>query len=166
MLTTTLLQAHPGEEDEDEDEEADTDETSFQFDLSTDGGFFQSQDQPSPSFYTQEQTPQETPQQPPQEIYQQPPQETPQQPPQEIYQQPPQEIYQQPPQEIYQQPPGEEFFTQESFIFGPGAVSGPSEPQERLFGEIPDPPQPEPILPPGRPRRDRRARVRYTPSSR
>jgi len=158
MLTTTLLQAHPGEEDEDEDEEADTDETSFQFDLSTDGGFFQSQDQPSPSFYTQEQTPQETPQQPPQEIYQQPPQETPQQPPQEIYQQPP--------QEIYQQPPGEEFFTQESFIFGPGAVSGPSEPQERLFGEIPDPPQPEPILPPGRPRRDRRARVRYTPSSR
>ena len=134
MLTTTLLQAHPGEEDEDEDEEADTDETSFQFDLSTDGGFFQSQDQPSPSFYTQEQTPQETPQQPP--------------------------------QEIYQQPPGEEFFTQESFIFGPGAVSGPSEPQERLFGEIPDPPQPEPILPPGRPRRDRRARVRYTPSSR
>jgi len=142
MLTTTLLQAHPGEEDEDEDEEADTDETSFQFDLSTDGGFFQSQDQPSPSFYTQEQTPQETPQQPPQEIYQQPP------------------------QEIYQQPPGEEFFTQESFIFGPGAVSGPSEPQERLFGEIPDPPQPEPILPPGRPRRDRRARVRYTPSSR
>ena len=142
MLTTTLLQAHPGEEDEDEDDEADTDETSFQFDLSTDGGFFQSQDQPSPSFYTQEQTPQETPQQPPQEIYQQPP------------------------QEIYQQPPGEEFFTQESFIFGPGAVSGPSEPQERLFGEIPDPPQPEPILPPGRPRRDRRARVRYTPSSR
>ena len=142
MLTTTLLQAHPGEEDEDEDDEADTDETSFQFDLSTDGGFFQSQDQPSPSFYTQEQTPQETPQQPSQEIYQQPP------------------------QEIYQQPPGEEFFTQESFIFGPGAVSGPSEPQERLFGEIPDPPQPEPILPPGRPRRDRRARVRYTPSSR
>ena len=138
MLTTTLLQAHPGEEDEDEDDEADTDETSFQFDLSTDGGFFQSQDQPSPSFYTQEQTPQ----------------------------QPPQEIYQQPPQEIYQQPPGEEFYTQESFIFGPGAVSGPSEPQERLFGEIPDPPQPEPILPPGRPRRDRRARVRYTPSSR
>ena len=134
MLTTTLLQAHPGEEDEDEDEEADTDETSFQFDLSTDGGFFQSQDQPSPSFYTQEQTPQETPQQPP--------------------------------QEIYQQPPGEEFFTQESFIFGPGAVSGPSEPQERLFGEIPDPPQPEPILPPERPRRERRARVRYTPSSR
>ena len=127
MLTTTLLQAHPGEEDEDEDDEADTDETSFQFDLSTDGGFFQSQDQPSPSFYTQEQTPQETPQQPPQEIYQQPPQETPQQPP----------------QEIYQQPPGEEFYTQESFIFGPGAVSGPSEPQERLFGEIPDPPQPD-----------------------
>ena len=108
MLTTTLLQAHPGEEDEDEDDEADTDETSFQFDLSTDGGFFQSQDQPSPSFYTQEQTPQETPQQPP--------------------------------QEIYQQPHGEEFYTQESFIFGSGAVSGPSEPQERLFGEIPDTP--------------------------
>ena len=123
-----LLQSHPGE-DEDEDEGGDTDDTSFQFDLSADGGYFQSQDLPSPSFYTQE-------------------------------------IYQQPPQEINQQPPGEEFYTQESFIFGPGAVSGPSEPQERLFGEIPDPPQPEPILPPERPRRERRARVRYTPSSR
>ena len=143
MLTTTLLQSHPGE-----DEEGDTDDTSFQFDLSADAsGYGQSQDLPSPSFYTQEQAPQDLPQQPPHEPYQQPPQEP--------YQQP----YQQPPQEPYQQPPGMEFYTQESFIFGPGAVAGPSETQERLFGEIPDTPLPE------RPQRERRPRVRYTPSS-